>query len=706
MAEPGYDFGGQSQVRLTIDIGGTFTDFALSHAAGLTTSKVLTTPDAPERAVMTGMKAILDAARITPADISLLVHGTTLATNAIIERRGARTALITTEGFRDVLAMGNESRYDQYDLNIVLPQPLVPRHLRRTVPERVDRSGRVLRALDEQAVRDLVPLLKGEGVESVAVGFLHAFVNPAHERRVAAILAEAWPDIPVSLSSDVSPEIREWERFSTTAANAYVQPLMARYLRRLEADMRAAGMVAPIFLMLSGGKLTTIETACRFPIRLVESGPAGGAIFAASIAAEAGLGRVLSFDMGGTTAKICLVDDYRPHFARSFEVARVGRFRKGSGLPLRIPAIEMVEIGAGGGSLAHVDAMGRIAVGPESAGADPGPACYRRGGDRPAVTDANLVLGRYDAERFAGGTMVLDEAAARRALDAAVGETLGLATGMAALGVVEMVDEAMANAARVHAIEASTSLGGRTLIAFGGGGPVHATRIAEKVGIDRVLVPKGAGVGSAIGFLRAPVGYEVVRSLYQRLGSLDVAAVNAVLAEMAAEAGAAVAAGSFGAPTREMRMAAMRYVGQGHEITIPLPVRPLTPDDTALIKQEYDAAYARFYARPVPGSEIEVLSYIVTVETETAPPPSPPDEPPAHTAMPDGTRRVRDSVTGEEAEWALFARARLAEGATFAGPAIIAEDETSTLVGPGWEARITGQGWILLTRPLKREGRS
>ena len=580
MNVPEQNFGKQSQARLTVDIGGTFTDFALSHTGRLTTSKVLTTPDAPERAVMAGMQAILEMARIKPTDIALLVHGTTLATNAIIERRGARTALITTEGFRDVLAMRNESRYDQYDLNIILPQPLVPRHLRLTVPERVDRSGRVLRALDEQAVRDLVPVLQREGVESIAIGFLHAFVNPAHERRVAAILAEAMPDMPVSLSCEVSPEIREWERFSTTAANAYVQPLMARYLRRLEADMRAAGMAAPIFLMLSGGKLTTIETACRFPIRLVESGPAGGAIFAGAIAAEAGLDRVLSFDMGGTTAKICLVDDYRPHFARSFEVARVGRFRKGSGLPLRIPAIEMVEIGAGGGSLAQVDSLGRIAVGPESAGADPGPACYGRGGRKPAVTDANLVLGRYDPERFAGGTMTLDAPAARRALDAAVGEPLQLTTGMAALGVVEMVDEAMANAARAHAIEANTSLGGRTLIAFGGGGPVHATRIAEKVGIDRVLVPRGAGVGSAIGFLRAPVGYEVVRSLYQRLGNLDVAAVNAVLAEMAAEASAAVAAGSFGAPTHETRMAAMRYVGQGHEITIPLPVRPLTPEDS------------------------------------------------------------------------------------------------------------------------------
>jgi len=392
------------------------------------------------------------------------------------------------------------------------------------------------------------------------------------------------------------------------------------------------------------------------------------------------------------------VDDFRPKFARSFEVARIGRFRKGSGLPLRIPAIEMVEIGAGGGSLAHVDSLGRIAVGPESAGADPGPACYGRGGTAPAVTDANLVLGRYDAARFAGGSMSLDEDASRRALDEAVGRNLDLTTGMAALGVIEMVDEAMANAARAHAIEASTSLGGRVLIAFGGGGPVHATRIAEKVGMDRVLVPTGAGVGSAIGFLRAPVGYEVVRSLYQRLGSFDVAAVNALLDDMAREAEEAVALGRFGAVTEQRRMAAMRYVGQGHEIVIALPVRPFTAEDASWLAGEYEAAYARFYERPVPGSEIEVLSYVVTVETATEPPPASPPAPARHAVQPDERRRVRDSATGEESDWAIFTRSRLAPGAVFQGPAIIAENETSTLVGPQWDGEITAQGWIALAR--------
>jgi N-methylhydantoinase A len=687
-----------ASARLAVDIGGTFTDLALEHAGRRTTAKVLTTPAAPEQGVMEGVRLILAQAGLAPSDIAILVHGTTLATNAIIERKGARTALVTTQGFRDVLAMGNESRYDQYDLNITLPQPLVPRHLRLPVAERLDNTGRVLLPLDEAAVRALVPVLRREAVESIAIGFLHSFVNAAHEQRARDILAAELPGVPISLSSEVSPEMREWERFSTTAANAYVQPLMASYLTRLEGELKAIGLAAPVFLMLSGGGLTTIATACRFPIRLVESGPAGGAIFSAHVARECGLRSVLSFDMGGTTAKICLIDDFRPQTSRTFEVARVGRFRRGSGLPLRIPVIEMVEIGAGGGSLAHVDGLGRIGVGPESAGAMPGPACYGRGGERPAVTDANLALGRYDPGRFAGGTMALDGGAARAALAAHVGAKLGLAPEMAALAVVEMVDENMANAARVHAIESGKGYEGRTMIAFGGGGPVHGFRVAEKVGIDRVLVPSGAGVGSAIGFLRAPVGYEVVRSLYQRFSGFDVAAVNALLDDMVREAEAVVAAGSFGAATTQSRIAFMRYVGQGHEIPVPLPARALTPADVPAIRAAYDAEYSRFYDRPVPGSDVEIMSYAVVVATLAEPPPPQAMAPQPSTPTPARTQRVRDSVSGEEAEWAVFDRAALVAGARLAGPAIVAEDETSTLVGAGWTAFVNGHGYLELVR--------
>jgi len=684
--------------RLAVDIGGTFTDVALEHSGKRTTTKVLTTQAAPEQGVLAGVASVLATAGIAPGDIAILIHGTTLATNAIIERKGARTALITTEGFRDVLAMGNESRYDQYDLNIVLPQPLVPRHLRLPVPVRLDNEGKVLRPLDEAALRALIPTLKREKVEAIAIGFLHAFVNPVHERRAAEILAAELPDIPISLSSDISPEMREWERFSTTAANAYVQPMMESYLRRLEAGFRTLGATAPIFLMLSGGGLTTIETACRYPIRMVESGPAGGAIFSAHIARQVGLDRVLSFDMGGTTAKICLIDDGRPQTARTFEVARVGRFKKGSGLPLRIPVIEMVEIGAGGGSLARVDSMGRITVGPDSAGADPGPACYGKGGAIPAVTDANLLLGRYDPARFAGGSMQLDTAAARDAIATQVGLKLGLAPEMAALGVIEMVDENMSNAARVHAIESGKTYEGRTLIAFGGGGPVHGCRVAEKIGVSRVLVPSGAGVGSAIGFLRAPVGYEVVRSLYQRFRTFDVDAVNALLADMAREASEVVALGSFGAPTTQTRIAYMRYVGQGHEIPVPLPARTLSHADVAEIRAAYDTEYTRWYDRPVPGSDVEIMSYAVLVTTVLTDEAIAPAPGPSAAAAAPRTQLVRDTATGAVTEWAVHDRASLSNNASIAGPAIIAEDETSTLVTPGWTATLSEHGYIDLRR--------
>ena len=688
----------RTAARLAVDIGGTFTDVALEHSGGRTTIKVLTTPLSPETGVLVGIRSILNTSGVAAADVDLIIHGTTLATNAIIERKGARTALLTTKGFRDVIAMGNESRYDQYDLNITLPEPLVPRSLRLPVAERLDNTGRVLHALDENDIRSLAPKLKSEQVASIAVGFLHAFVNDAHEKLVRTILNEELPEVPVSLSSEVSPEMREWERFSTTVANAYVQPMMAKYLRQLEANLRAAGFIAPLFLMMSGGGLTTLDTACRFPIRLVESGPAGGAIFSAHIARECGLDRVLSFDMGGTTAKICLIDDFRPQTARAFEVARVGRFRKGSGLPLRIPVIEMVEIGAGGGSIAHVDTMARIEVGPESAGADPGPACYGRGGAKPAVTDANLLLGRYDPAHFAGGTIQLDTAAARDALSTDVAAPLGLAPEMAALGVIEIVDENMANAARVHAIESGKTYDGRTLIAFGGGGPVHACRLAEKVGIRRILVPSGAGVGSAIGFLRAPVGYEVVRSLYQRLSAFDVDAVNGLLTAMYDEASAVVEQGRLGASMTETRIAFMRYVGQGHEIPVLLPIHTLSAADVSTIHAAYEREYAKFFDRPVPGSDVEVMSFAVVLTTATPPVSIAPPVTEFIAPHPRRSQLVRDTSSGATSLWAVYDRAAMIPGDRVSGPAIISEDETSTVVGQGWQAFVNNLQYLEIVR--------
>ncbi|MBV8506417.1 MAG: hydantoinase/oxoprolinase family protein, partial [Alphaproteobacteria bacterium] len=595
--------------RLGVDIGGTFTDVALEAAGRRYSAKILTTPDAPERAVLEAIGMVLREATLAPADLSIIIHGTTLATNAIIERKGAKTALLTTEGFRDTIEIRHENRFEQYDVNIDLPLPLVPRRLRFPVRERIDARGRVLVPLDEAGVSLLADRLAATGVQSVAVGFLHSFTNPAHERRAGDILAARLTGIPVTLSSDVSPEMREYERFSTACANAYVQPLIGRYLADLEAMLRCEGFVCPLFLMLSGGGLTAVETAIRFPVRLVESGPAGGAIFAAEIARQCRLDKVLSYDMGGTTAKICLIDDLKPQTNRAFEVARIYRFKKGSGLPLRIPVIEMVEIGAGGGSIARVDRLKRITVGPDSAGADPGPACYGRGGRAPTVTDADLLLGRIDPTGFSGGRMALDRCAAETAMQQEVAEPLGLALELAALGVSEIVDENMANAARVHAIESGKDARGRTLVAFGGAAPLHAARMAEKLGLDRVLVPSYAGVGSAVGFLRAPIAYEIVRSSLQRLDEFDAAAANALFAAMRAEAEPIVRRGAGDAPLTETRSAFMRYRGQGHEIAVLLPAHSYRNEDATPIREGFENNYRRLYSRVIPGVEVEVLSW-------------------------------------------------------------------------------------------------
>ena len=685
--------------RLGVDIGGTFTDVALEADGRRHSAKILTTPEAPERAVIEAIHSVLREAALVPADLSIIIHGTTLATNALIERKGAKTALLTTEGFRDTIEIRHENRFEQYDVNIDLPPPLVPRRLRFPVRERIDAGGRVLVPLDEAGVAALAGRLMAERIEAVAVGFLHSFTNPAHERRVGGILADRLPGVPVTLSSDVSPEMREYERFSTACANAYVQPLIGRYLANLETLLRHEGFSCPLFLMLSGGGLTAVETAIRFPVRLVESGPAGGAIFAAEIARQRGLDKVLSYDMGGTTAKICLIDELKPQTNRAFEVARIYRFKKGSGLPLRIPVIEMVEIGAGGGSIARVDRLKRITVGPDSAGADPGPACYGRGGTGPTVTDADLLLGRIDPTGFSGGRMALDRDAAEAALRHEVAEPLALAIELAALGVSEIVDENMANAARVHAIESGKDARGRTLVAFGGAAPLHAARMAEKLGLDRVLVPSYAGVGSAVGFLRAPIAYEIVRSGLQRLDAFDAAAANALLAAMRAEAEPIVRRGAGAAPLTETRSAFMRYRGQGHEIAVPLPTRAYNAADAATLRAAFEDAYRRLYSRIIPGVEVEILSWVLLL---SAPPPAEPAAAPPspipHTPEPARHRPVFDPELGEFVTVAIYDRRDLKPGAQIAGPAVIVEDETSTVVTRLFDATVDAFGYIELTR--------
>jgi N-methylhydantoinase A len=681
--------------RLAVDIGGTFTDVALEHAGRRITRKVLTTPRAPEEGVLEAVALVLGEARVEPAGVGIVVHGTTLATNAIIERKGARTALITTDGFRDVIETAHESRFEQYDVLMDRAPPLVPRELRLTVPERVSAKGEVLWPLDERGLLRLVPVLERERVESVAVGFLHGYRSPAHERRARELLHDALPGLWISLSSEVSPAMREYERFSTAVANAYVRPMMARYLQGLERGLAGRGLACPLLMMTSGGGLTTVATACDFPIRLVESGPAGGAILAGEIAREAGLDHVLSFDMGGTTAKICLIAGREPERSHSFEVARAYRDLKGSGLPLRIPVIEMVEIGDGGGSIARIDAMGRIAVGPASAGSEPGPACYGRGGLAPTVTDADLVLGRLDPERFAGGRIPLEPERAREALERDVGGPGRLDVVWSAIGVCEIVEESMANAARVHAVERGRVIERHTLIAFGGAAPLHAARLARKLGIRRLLVPSGAGVGSAIGFLRAPVAYEVVRSLRVRLGEADPEVLNGLLGSMANEARAVVEAGAMGAPVREQRAVGLRHVGQGHEVQVPLPGSALTREDLDGLRRRFDEAYRAQYGLTIPGLDLEALTWALTATTDPVPAPADGFEPSGRVSgLPP--RAVVDPADGGERPYAVHWRPDLAPGTVLAGPALIAEDETSTLVPEGFEARIDGRGHLWL----------
>jgi N-methylhydantoinase A len=685
-------------IRLGVDIGGTFTDVALEVGDRRYTAKGLTTTRTPETGVLAILRATIAEAGIMPGDVQLIIHGTTLATNALIERKGAKTALLTTEGFRDVLEIRHENRFEQYDVNIDLPPPLVPRRLRLPIRERIDAQGNVLVPLDEASVMQALDSLAQQNIEAVAIGFLHSFTNPDHERRVGEAVARRLPQVAMSLSSDVSPEMREYERFSTACANAYLQPLIGSYLGKLARELEQSGFRCPMLLMTSGGGITTTETAIRFPVRLVESGPAGGAIFAACVARQHGLDHVVSFDMGGTTAKICFIDHARPQTARAFEVARVYRFTKGSGLPLRIPVIEMVEIGAGGGSIAAIDSLGRIAVGPQSAGSEPGPVCYGRGGSEPTVTDADLVLGRIDPATFSGGKMRLDAGAAQRSVAERIGAKLNLAAEHAALGISEMVDENMANAARVHAIESGKDLRPRTLIAFGGAAPLHAARVAEKLGIGRVLIPVNAGVGSAVGLLRAPVAYEVVRGRLMRLSSFEPENANRLLADMRAEAEAIVRRGAPDAPLAERRSAFMRYRGQGHEIAVELPVRAFNSADRTAITALFEDAYRRLYSRPIPGVDVEILSWVVTISAPaqgelTTAVPTRPSEPKARARRP-----LFDPQAGEFQDVPIYWRSDLAPGAKIGGPAVIAEDDTSTVVSPLFEAQVDKFGYIALTR--------
>lgn len=688
-------------IRAGADIGGTFTDIALEVGDDLYSGKILTHYAAPEQAIIEGLLKTLDQAGIAPSRLESLVHGTTLATNALIERRGAHTAFITTEGFRDVIEMRTESRFEQYDLNITLPKPLIAREHRYTIPGRLSAEGVELVPLDMSALDDVIDDIEARDYESIAIGLMHSYRNPDHERRVRDRLLTRLPHVTLSISSEVSPQIREYERFNTVCANAFVKPLMSSYLGRLASGLAAHGITCPVYLMHSGGGLMSLTSAAEFPVRLLESGPAGGAIYAADIAERYGLDRVLSYDMGGTTAKICLIQDQRPQTARTFEVARTYRFKKGSGMPISIPVIEMVEIGAGGGSLAHVDDLRQIRVGPESAGSEPGPACYGRGGKAPAVTDADLILGRLDAENFAGGDFSLDRQASEDALRREITTPLGGNVVEAAYGIVEVVDENMANAARVHAVESGRELDQYTMIAYGGAAPLHAARLCEKLGIDRLVVPPGAGVGSAIGFLRAPFGYESLRSAVMQLATFDLATVNDLLADMSREVSTFIdETGYRGDVERELK-AYMRYAGQGWEIPVLVDRETLRPGDDAWLRHRFIDAYRRLFGHAVDNLDAEVVSWSLSLRTPTR---KVTRQQLARTAVGqdaiviEGRRPLFDAKLGEFQEARVVTRNALPVGVSMSGPVVVIEPETSTVVSNKFDVTRQADGCLLIER--------
>jgi N-methylhydantoinase A len=678
-------------VRIGVDVGGTFTDFVLvDNAKGtIRTGKRLTTPHDPSEAILEGVERILREAGRSMAEVSDIVHGTTLVTNTVIERKGAKVGLVTTRGFRDAHEMGKEMRYDLYDLFFDKPEPLVPRRRRVEVAERIDADGQVLLPLVESEAAGAAAALVREGVEAVAVCLMHSYRNPVHERRVGELLRDLMPGIPITLSSDVAPEIREYERGNTACANAYVQPLMDRYLARLEERLRAMGLAGPLYIMLSNGGLTTVRAARAQPVHLIESGPAAGATASCFYSRLIGEPNLISFDMGGTTAKMCLIEDGRPERSTSFEAARVRRFRKGSGIPLKVPVIDLIEIGAGGGSKAWVDAMGLLKVGPQSAGSVPGPVCYNRGGMTPTVTDADLVLGYLSPDYFLGGEMQLEMGKVEQAMTALAAERLGLGAVEAAAGVHRIVNENMAAATRMYIAEKGRDHRKYALVAFGGAGPVHAYELARLLKLSRLIIPLGAGVMSAFGFLVAPPAVDLVRSAVSGLAAVDWAAVAAFYDEMERQAVALLRdAGADPATIEITRLADMRYVGQGFEVETPVPDGAIAPPMAAPLQRSFLEAYERQFDRRIADIPLEVLSWRLRASAE----------PPkvglrfvgVSNAGGDPVKGVRRVYFPEHGfvQARVFDRYRLRPGERFAGPAVVEERESTSIIGPDAEFHI------------------
>ena len=672
-------------LRAGIDIGGTFTDLIVvdDTTGELTFGKILTTPADPSQAVADVLKDALQRGKSGAEAVQHVIHGTTLVTNAVIERKGARTALLTTRGYRDAYEIAREHRYDLYDLFLEMPTPLVPRYLRLEVDERIYADGTVARAPDPEQIARLVAELRDKGIEAIAVCLIHSYANPAHEQLVADVIREIAPDMRVSLSSDVVPEIREYERTSTTVVNVYVQALVEDYLAELVRRLRDLGLRGELLLMLSSGGISTVETAIRFPLRLLESGPAGGALAAAYFGELAHERNLMAFDMGGTTAKLCVIENGQPLTSTEFEVDRKYRFKAGSGLPVKVPVVELIEIGAGGGSIARVDSLGLLKVGPDSAGADPGPACYGRGGTEPTVTDADLLLGYLDPAFFLGGRLRLDQAAAERAIGSRIAEPLGMSPVRAAWGIHQLVNEGMAGAARVHAIERGKDPRTLPLFAFGGAGPGHGFGVARVLHSPRLIVPFGAGVTSAFGFLTAPLSFDFVRSYVCELDHADWQHVNAILDAMAAQGDEILTRSAVAeAERRFVRQADVRYAGQGHEIRIDLPTGRLGPESLPRIRETFETVYRALFGRTGPEVPLEAISWRVIASGP---------KPTVRMNVPDmasatplkGERLTYFPEWEEHRPVPVYDRYVLGTGTSIEGPAIIEERESTTVVGPG-----------------------
>ena len=692
--------------RIGVDIGGTFTDFTLfdDGARTVRTHKRLTTPADPSRAVLDGCVALTREAGLGLADVEAIVHGTTLVTNAVIERKGVPTAMLVTRGFRDLLDIAEERRYDLFDLTIRYPQPVVPRRLRCEVSGRLRYDGSEIEPLGLDGVDAFLDeAIADHAVQAVAICFLHSYANSSHESEAACHVAERYPDLAVSTSSGVFPFAREYPRWTTTCLNAYVQPVVDRYLARLEASVRSAGFAGRLLVMGSSGGTLTPEVARRYPIRLLESGPAAGALMSARHGRELGFDQVLSFDMGGTTAKGCIIRDGKPLRRYGLEVARVHEFKRGSGLPVKVPVLDMIEIGAGGGSIASIDARRLLSVGPTSAGADPGPACYGLGGTYPTLTDANLLLGFLDPGSFLGGEMTLDVAAAREVVRTGIAEPLGIDVEHAASGIHEVISEEVARAFRVHASEQGVDCRRCTMVVFGGSGPLHGTAVARKLRIPRVVCPVGAGVMSAFGLLTSPLAFETVRSRRIPLGTPGVAELASDLGDLGVAASSMLFDAGIGqGDVRLRRRIDMRYAGQGHEVEVEAPDGE--PPDADLLRKLFEDQYESVFGLRFAGRPIEIVNWKVEAE---GPAPGAGD---LYKLVLD--RSSRPALKGHRPVWSpeaggivpqpVYDRYGLAAGASLEGPALIEERESTCVLGAGDRLRVDAYLNLVIEIPAPR----